>query len=726
MDRMAQYGAYFKKAYSQSPVCGPARGSLRTGCTIERSGLQANGSELPENYERMKVFKRKVEVTVSLDQILAENGYTVEYYGKWHLPDSYHYHRKDVERSQNQNNNSNKNQNFNQNNRKAAIKCNDYDYDTGKFKLSIDAGWVGKLRRYLAHDAKKGNIKKNFKFGDQEDTYTKYPYTPIRLDARYGLPTDTSLTDSGYAVLEGRSSQPNILGRFSLDKRYTPIGYNGDVATRALKRLAQEDEPFALTISFHNPHAPMTPAKEFLNNYWDDRHNMFVSPSISDDMKNSAYNNAKYKEMGYQDVKKVKEWTALYYAMIEEIDDHIGNLFDKLEKYNVHHNTLVVFTSDHGEMLGAHGMREKNNFYEESVRVPLFLFYPNKIIPGTRIDDPVSHLDLYATILDYLNIPKAQDNSDGTSLRRFIESSSYNENYDETAVVSEWDFRVPVSDDRLDRALGAETNFMLVKGHYKLMMTKLAKASRLDMLYNLQDDPYETNNLLGNNNNNNLDATTIGKAEHLKCLLLEWMKRMDGPGYYSGDSKWSDSTRGPFTDGVQAGDGDKREIRNRQRWSTTDLWVSDSGPDHPLEFGSMVWTGDAFRRNEYYYFGRTSRGTLRVDGVVIRGADASHFRIEPAPSSVDQGDYVRLKVSYDSAVRLDPDQVDAYIQLVHSNRRGVVKTKIVLSSNRTSTFAPTMTSTQTPTASPNEQFGMFGQLFNLFLTVLLDLIQSFK
>jgi predicted AlkP superfamily pyrophosphatase or phosphodiesterase len=63
-----------------------------------------------------------------------------------------------------------------------------------------------------------------------------------------------------------------------------------------------------------------------------------------------------------QDPDKVQEWTALYYALIEEIDDEIGILMSSLgEKAS---NTLVIFTSDHGEMLGAHGKREKNNFHE--------------------------------------------------------------------------------------------------------------------------------------------------------------------------------------------------------------------------------------------------------------------------------------------------------------------------------------------------------------------------
>jgi arylsulfatase A-like enzyme len=67
----------------------------------------------------------------------------------------------------------------------------------------------------------------------------------------------------------------------------------------------------------------------------------------------------------HQDPEKIQEWTALYYALIEEIDDEIGALMETLGEEAS--NTLVIFTSDHGEMLGAHGKREKNDFYEGRV-----------------------------------------------------------------------------------------------------------------------------------------------------------------------------------------------------------------------------------------------------------------------------------------------------------------------------------------------------------------------
>ena len=714
IDRLFKEGAYFRNAYCQSPVCAPARGALRTGCTIERSGLQANSSIKKDVYEISSLFSNKVKNTVTLDQILAkEFNYQVEYYGKFHLPD-FHYFQSDSTTP--------------------AIRYNDYNYANGSFLLRNGEDWAVKLKRYLKYDESKGNIQKVFKNGDQKDTYSKYPYTPIQLDARYGLPTDTSFDDTNtYPQLVGRRSQPNLKGPYSLGKGYTAIRYNGEIAVKALDRLAQRKDPFSLTVSFHNPHAPMLPAPEYLEYYWQNRDNIFVTPNLDDTMWNSAYSNKKYVNMGYTDKEKLQEWIACYYAMIEEIDSYVGQMLDKLEAHGIKDNTMVVFTSDHGEMLGSHGMREKNVFYEESVRIPLAISFPSIIQPGTVVNEGVSHLDLYSTILDYLGIGSS-DESDGTSIRRFVENTSFNEDYDERVVVAEWDFRAPVKSNRLDRTLGTETNFMVLKGNYKLMMTKLAEASRLDMLYNLEWDPYEVNNLVGKNG---LIASNqvIGKAEHLKCLLVEWMTRMDGPGYYS-KSWFSDSLIGPYSDGITSSDGDIAEISRRRKWKKLDFWVSD----FVLQFGKAVYDGANFKRNEYLYFGRTTDGILNVDKIEIQGSEKNLFSIEIPAKRIFSGVCTRLKVSFISSSL--PETVDATIKITHSggsemelitirmeeqaSQNGpliVAESPTPPSNTPGSINIPLITPTSTGTSSNTEE--LFDSELSSFFMVLLTLSVSY-
>ena len=130
---------------------------------------------------------------------------------------------------------------------------------------------------------------------------------------------------------------------------------------------------------------------------------------------------------------------------------------------------LVIFTSDHGEMLGDHGMHGKNIFYEGSVHVPLLMRLPGVIPPNTVIQTPASHLDLFATILDYCGQPGHA--SEGSSLRPLIEGK---ENGTGRVVVSEWNSKtVP--------------GFMIFDGRWKFLCGRTADAPSLDALYDLQE-----------------------------------------------------------------------------------------------------------------------------------------------------------------------------------------------------------------------------------------------
>ena len=94
---------------------------------------------------------------------------------------------------------------------------------------------------------------------------------------------------------------------------------------------------------------------------------------------------------------------------------------EKLDEHGLTYNTLAIFTSGHGEMPGAHGLIEKNVFYEESTQIPLLIRFPGEIDRATTDDGYVSLVDLFATILDYLKIDEHP--SDGKSLRSLIENT---------------------------------------------------------------------------------------------------------------------------------------------------------------------------------------------------------------------------------------------------------------------------------------------------------------
>lgn len=362
-----------------------------------------------------------------------------------------------------------------------------------------------------------GEIEEFYKHGQQEDTYSHYPYTPIKLDSRFGYATRTPITRFTKSFNFSQNSQ---MGNYTLGQKYSASFLNHDVALRALERLATDENPFLLTVSYHHPHPPYMATSEYLDYYWKHRTDLYTPPNnaIPLDPTNPYYlsrEQRKLKHAGYCDVDKIQEWTAVYYALVEEIDTLIGVMLDRLEELGIADNTMVIFTSDHGEMLGAHCMRSKSTFFEEVARVPLFIKFPGRISENTVVDEPVSLIDVLSTILDYTGVPKEDDHSDGRSLRSFIEGTSVNELRDEAVVVAEWDYRQPLDDSLLSRQLDNRPNFLVRHGDYKLFIHKKADSIKEDMLINIATDPFEMTNLIGSNGPAP-NATIIGKAEHLR------------------------------------------------------------------------------------------------------------------------------------------------------------------------------------------------------------------
>lgn len=286
---------------------------------------------------------------------------------------------------------------------------------------------------------------------------------------------------------------------------------------------------------------------------------------------------------------------------------------------------------------------------EEEARVPMILSYPGYIPSGATVKDPVSHLDVFSTILDYLGASE-HDKSDGKSLRRFIQpqSNNFNQLYDEGTVVVELQKRTPNMDGTLNGKLGAKPSFMIRKGGFKLILPRKADSKTLDALYNLERDPFEMKNLLGKNGNR-ANPNIVGKAEHLKILLLEWMRRKNGRhGFYS-SNRWQ---------GGQ-GRGDMKEIHLRRTWRRAAYWQSDS----VLRFGNPVLVNGVYRRNEFLYIGRTLPGKLIVKSVRILGPDAKLFRLNVARFQVNTNGYQRIKISFSSRSPVQMDSLRARIEV---------------------------------------------------------------
>ncbi len=170
-----------------------------------------------------------------------------------------------------------------------------------------------------------------------------------------------------------------------------------DFLERAASAADGDGRPWALFVSTEAPHDPYVVPRELYERY--DPEAVALPASFHDDLRGRPHVYSRIQEAWRElSEAEVRQAIACYYAACSGIDDQFGRLLDALERCGQADDTLVVFTSDHGDYLGAHGLFLKGVApFEEAYRVPLLLRGPG-IAPGTVVDEPVSLIDLGRTL----------------------------------------------------------------------------------------------------------------------------------------------------------------------------------------------------------------------------------------------------------------------------------------------------------------------------------------
>jgi len=180
------------------------------------------------------------------------------------------------------------------------------------------------------------------------------------------------------------------------------LAYDEETQFRALEYLrAGSERPFFLVVSFHHPHDPFQPTRDLWDLYEGveipiPRVPPHVEYSAMDRWANDAHET---DAVDLRDPDALRALRRAYYALVTYVDRKLGELLDAVPP-----DTLVVFTSDHGDMLGERAMVQKRCFYEWSARVPLLVRHPDGTGAGTSVDTPVSLLDLSPSILDWVGV----------------------------------------------------------------------------------------------------------------------------------------------------------------------------------------------------------------------------------------------------------------------------------------------------------------------------------
>ena len=204
--------------------------------------------------------------------------------------------------------------------------------------------------------------------------------------------------------------------------KYSQTAWCAEVAMKFM-REQKGKAPWMMSVNIFQPHAPFFPTEEYLAKY--DAAKMpdpAYKPGELDQktpfqqLDHKAAYGGRALSFTETSPEEHRAITAAYYAMIEQVDTEMGRMMQALEETGQADNTIVIFMSDHGEMLGDHGMYFKGPyFYDCLTRVPLMIRWPNHFKAGLKVDALVEMIDLAPTLLEAASIPKA-DGMQGRSL----------------------------------------------------------------------------------------------------------------------------------------------------------------------------------------------------------------------------------------------------------------------------------------------------------------------
>ena len=184
---------------------------------------------------------------------------------------------------------------------------------------------------------------------------------------------------------------------YVLPERLHPTRWTGDCAVRFLEDY-QRPEPFFLKVSFARPHSPYDPPQRWMDFY---RDRVLPGASIGKWAEGNRARNTEKNDLwrGELGAAAIRESRQGYWGSVSFVDEQVGRIVESLEKRGMLENTLIVYTSDHGDMLGDHHLWRKSYGYEGSARIPMIIR-----LPGTKkaqvIAQPVELRDIFPTVLD--------------------------------------------------------------------------------------------------------------------------------------------------------------------------------------------------------------------------------------------------------------------------------------------------------------------------------------
>jgi len=452
-EKFASEGIEFTRSYTCCPLCAPARRTMLTGL-------------FPHTHRELTNLSFHEFDTETYLKKLAEVGYKNYYYGKWHAgPGTALDH-----------------------------ECEGFcypDYNNPYTKPEY--------KNYLReHNLPVFEVKIRRSFIDSNSGFWQ----------KLGI----ILREGDIHKVEGAALNEHATGIMTTPKESHESFFLADLACKKLKEIAKEGntEPFHLRVDFWGPHQPYYATQEFIDLYPPE--SIPEYPNFRDDLQNKPKTYQSERNYPLNKTGKIiipsplpwSEWQkilATCYAQQTLIDEAAGLILDTLDELGLSDNTLIIWTTDHGDAVACHGGHFDKDAYlpEEMLRIPMALKFPGIVPAGQKSDKFVSNIDLAPTFLD----------AAGTSFDNPVHGQSI----------------LPIcknKDAEWREDLMCETNGhfsvhigrVILKDQYKYIMND----RDMDELYDLSTDPYEMNNLID-------DEKHQGILVDMKARLEKWRQK---------------------------------------------------------------------------------------------------------------------------------------------------------------------------------------------------------
>jgi len=326
--------------------------------------------------------------------------------------------------------------------------------------------------------------------------------------------------------LVSKGHTPNMDdGRFNrnyctrLPEELSKPAYLAGEASRFIEE--NKDAPFALYVNFLEPHMPFNSCRD--SQY--DRSYVDLPPNFGDTVHWSLREKlgaARWAKQ-YENEAAWRDLIARYWGLCSLVDTHVGRILDTLSQCGLDDDTIIVYTSDHGDMMGSHKLLTKGVMLEEAVRVPFMVSLPGQK-DGRRVANPVSQTDVVPTLLELMGAD-APGNLEGQSLVPALDGTE-----PERDVVIEWNgsaglgalenpkvfehLKHIASIDEARAAVADPVRTIVTPDNWKLCISPLGE----HRMFDLNTDPYETRDVLAGPGN----ATRAGD---MLARLTEWQSR---------------------------------------------------------------------------------------------------------------------------------------------------------------------------------------------------------